>query len=102
MSEIIYEIIVYEVTDRETAIAARRSAMESAKTYPGFRAYRALSGIEPDTMMADLIEWNDHDSAKAAGEKVKSDPEFAEIFSAVSDVKLIAHFTSDKLLALGT
>ncbi|WP_282606901.1 antibiotic biosynthesis monooxygenase [Pelagibius sp. Alg239-R121] len=101
MNNTIYEIIVYEVTDRETAIAARRKSMESAKTYPGFRAYRALSGIEPETMMADLIEWDDHDSAKAAGERVKTDPEFVEIFSAVSDVKLLAHFTSDKLLSSG-
>lgn len=99
MSNSVYEIVVYKVTDRNKAVTARREAMESVKSYPGFRAYRALNGIEPKTLMADLIEWDNHDSAKAAGEKVKSDPAFGEIFATVSDVKLIAHFTSDKLLS---
>ena len=99
MSAITYEIVVYEVNDRSAAIAARRNAMESAKTYPGFRSYRALSGLESETLMADLIEWDDQASAKAAGERVKTDPEFAGIFGTVSDVKVIAHFTSDLLLS---
>lgn len=99
MSTITYEIVVYEVTDRAAAMNARRNAMESAMTYPGFRSYRALSGIESEALLADLIEWEDHASAKAAGEKVKSDPAFAGIFGTIANVKVVAHFTSDTLLS---
>lgn len=99
MSSSVYEIVIYQVTDRESAITARRKAMEATKTYPGFRAYRPLNGLEPETLMADLIEWDDHESAKAAGEKVKSDPAFADIFAQISDFKLYAHFTSGELLS---
>ncbi len=99
MSKTTYEIIVYEVTDRTQAIEARRNAMEAAMTYPGFLSYRALNGIEPATLLADLIVWEDHAAAKAAGEKVKSDPAFAGIFGIISDVKVVAHFTSDTILS---
>lgn len=99
MSETTYEVVIYEVTDRKAAVAARRTAMETAKTFPGFRSYRALTAIEPETLLADLIEWKDHASAKAAGERVKSDPAFSGFFGTISDVKVFAHFTSDKLMS---
>ena len=97
MNDSIYEIIVYEVTDRERAIAARRKAMASIKTYPGFRAYRNLDGLDADRLIAVLIEWDSHDSVKAAGERIESDPAAEDIFGCISEVKLIASFTSDKL-----
>ena len=98
MTDSVYEIVVYQVTDRNRAIDARRKAMEATKTYPGFRAYRPLNGLEPETLMADLIEWDDYESAKAAGEKVKSDPAFSDIFAQISEFKLFAHFLSGPLL----
>ncbi len=101
MSSSVYEIVVYEVTDRESAITARRKAMEATKSFPGFRAFRPLDGLESETLMGDLIEWDDHASAKAAGEKVKSDPAFADIFAQISELKLYAHFTSGELISSG-
>ncbi len=97
MNDSIYEIIVYEVTDRERATAARRKAMASIETYPGFRAYRNLDGLDSEKLIAVLIEWDSHESVKAAGKKIESDPAAEDIFGCISEVKLIASFTSEKL-----
>lgn len=88
----VLELAVCTVTDKPAAEAARRTAMDSVRHYPGFISWRALTAMEQGDMIADLVEWADKESADAAAMKVQADPAFAPYMAAISGVTLMQHF----------
>lgn len=81
----VFEIVQFEfnagVTDEQGLSAAKKS-MDFAKEQDGFMK-RSLSKND-DGLWVDVIEWNNMDSAKAAGGKFMEDERNAEFGSLIN------------------
>lgn len=86
------EIAICTVTDRKAAETARRAAMDAVRHYPGFVRWQALTALDQDDMIADIVEWQDKAAADAAAAKVRRDPAFAPYMAAIGAVTLMRHF----------
>lgn len=89
----VLEIAICKVADGPAAEAARRVAMESVRHYPGFISWRAMSAHGEGGMVADLVEWESHEAASVAAEKVHADPAFIPYMKEITIVSVIEHFT---------
>jgi ABC-type branched-subunit amino acid transport system substrate-binding protein len=92
----VLELAICTVTDKEAALAARRQAMQAVSRYPGFVSWRAATACETADMLADLVEWETLEAARAAGKRVMTDPEFAPYMAAISSVQLMQHFLTEQ------
>ena len=94
----ITEIAICTVRDREAAEAARRAAMDAVRHYPGFVRWQALTALDQDDMIADIVEWRDKAAADAAADKVRRDPAFAPYMAAISAVTIMRHFKAQETI----
>lgn len=92
------EIAICTVSDREAAETARRAAMDAMRHYPGFVRWQALTALDQDDMIADIVEWQDKAAADAAADKVRRDPAFAPYMAAISAVTVMRHFKAQETI----
>lgn len=88
-----YELVVYDVADRESAIAARESIKAVLSTFPGYLGWRTLAAADGSAKLADVVTWRSIDEAKSAAKKVESDPAFAPFMAHVSGINLMGYFS---------
>ncbi|MBB4188343.1 hypothetical protein GGE07_005019 [Sinorhizobium terangae] len=92
----VLELAVCTVRDKKAALVARNRAMQAVSRYPGFVSWRAVTACEMTDLLADLVEWETLDAAEAAGERVLNDPEFTPYMAAVTRVRLMQHFVTER------
>ncbi|MCA1442874.1 hypothetical protein I6F07_22135 [Ensifer sp. IC4062] len=92
----VLELAVCTVRDKKAALAARDRAMRAVSRYPGFVSWRAVTACEMTDLLADLVEWETLGAAEAAGERVLSDPEFTPYMAAITRVRLMQHFVTER------
>ncbi|HXV31336.1 MAG TPA: hypothetical protein VD840_13480 [Sinorhizobium sp.] len=92
----VLELAVCTVTDKKAAVAARAKAMQAVARYPGFVSWRAVTACETSDMLADLVEWETLEAARAADKRVMTDPEFAPYMATISSVQLMQHFLTER------
>lgn len=95
MSDTVYEIAVCKLKPGSNAANARQKAMQAISLYPGFIGWRALTAKDDPDMIADIVEWQSMDDARAAGEMVAKEASFADYMGAIGEVSLMKHFTLD-------
>ncbi|MBO3761202.1 hypothetical protein [Ciceribacter sp. L1K22] len=94
----ILEIAICAVADKATAEHARLTAMESVRHYPGFISWRATSAHGNEDMVADIVEWENIDAARAAAEKVQTDPAFIPYMKQITTVAVMQHFDTKNIV----
>lgn len=87
-----YEIVTYTVADARKADAARTTAQEQLRTFPGFIAWATFTGADNADARVDLVAWRSLEDAHSAAKKVGSHPEFADFRSSVSNVVSMEHY----------
>lgn len=95
MSDTVFEIAVCKLKPGSDAADARQRAMRAISLYPGFIGWRALTAKDDPDMVADIVEWQSMDDARAAGEMVMKDADFADYMGAIGEVSLMKHFALD-------
>lgn len=94
----VLEIAICTVTNKPAAEAARQAAMESVRHYPGFISWRALTSHGDGNMVADLVEWENIEAARAAAQKVHADPAFQPYMKEIVTVAVIEHFDTKAVI----
>lgn len=94
----VLEIAVCTVADPAQARLARDRVMSAIRNYPGFISWRALSAHDKPGMIADLLEWESYETARAARKKVQSDPDFASYMATITSVSLMQHFETARVI----
>ncbi|MCZ4091900.1 hypothetical protein [Sinorhizobium psoraleae] len=92
----VLELALCTVRDKKAALVARSRAMQAVSRYPGFVSWRAVTACEMNDLLADLVEWETLDAAEAAGERVLNDPEFTPYMAAITRVRLMQHFVTER------
>jgi len=96
------ELVVFKVKDHAKARIARRVAQDLVRTYEGFVSWSAYEACEDDSLFADVVMWRDLDCAKAAGQKVMSDPGFKAVMEQIDGLVSMAHYTADRTVEAAT
>ncbi len=96
MTDPCLELVVFKVKDKEKARLARRAAQDIARSFEGFVAWTAYEAIEDQSAFADVVFWKDLDCAKAASEKIMSDPTFAALLAEIDGIVSMAHYAPDR------
>ena len=94
----VLEIAICKVADKSAAETARQAAMEAVRHYPGFISWRALSTRGDGDLLADLVEWESMEAARAAAEKVHADPAFLPYMKQITAVSVIDHFDTSRII----
>lgn len=97
------EVAVYDVSDGDTFGELHRLAHRELSAYPGYLAGVALRGLEEASLRADLALWASLADAKAAAERIQSDPKLAAFLKRIDTLRHLAHYdgaTTDGLHAL--
>lgn len=94
----VLEIAICKVADTSAAETARQAAMEAVRHYPGFLSWRALSTPGDGGLVADLVEWESLEAAKAAAEKVHADPAFLPCMKQITAVSVMDHFDTTRII----
>lgn len=96
MTDTCLELIVFKVKDPGQAREARYALQTAVKPYEGFLSWKAYEGAEEPNLFADLIEWKDLKSAKAAGEKVMQASDFKAVTDEMDGLVTVSHFILDR------
>ncbi|WP_417684458.1 hypothetical protein [Roseibium sp.] len=102
MSETCLELVIFKIKDPARARDARRAAQQVIQSYDGFISWRACEGAEDANLFADLVEWRDLATAKAAGERIMADPGVAALMSEIDSVVVMAHFKTDRSITVSS
>ncbi|NML72849.1 hypothetical protein HHL25_01795 [Rhizobium sp. S-51] len=94
----ILEVVICTVKDDPAAEAARTAAMQAVRRYPGFISWQALTALDLPGTIADIVEWQTHQAAMAAAEKVRTDPAFAPYMQQIASVSVVGHFETTKAI----
>jgi heme-degrading monooxygenase HmoA len=86
------EVVVYKVKNAETAEAARRAMKPHVAGFPGFLGWHAVTSADDKSVFTDIVTWRSLAEARAAGEKVMSDPECAPLMSEVAELISMGHY----------
>jgi hypothetical protein len=86
------EVVVYKVKNAQTAAAARRAIRPHIEAFPGFLGWHAVTSAEDPSVFTDIITWKSLAHARAAGEKVMSDPECAPFMGEIGEVVSMGHY----------
>jgi len=87
MTQSVFEIVTYTVTDAAWAEEGRRRARASVAKYAGFVGWQSYSGGEGATTFVDHVEWQTMDTALAAQTRFMRDSE-TELFRRFFGTKL--------------
>lgn len=90
-----FEVVVYKVGEPAAADSERELARQRIMTFPGFVSWTPLSGIEDASERVDFVVWSSLEAARAAGKQVGTAPEFAAFRNTISNVTVMAHYTSN-------
>tara|TARA_R110000868_G_scaffold45045_2_gene149852 strand:+ start:20700 stop:20990 length:291 start_codon:yes stop_codon:yes gene_type:complete len=91
MTQPVFEIVSYVVTDIDRAEAARRKAQDALSRYPGFLSWTRYTSVEADRRFVDQVEWASLANAKAAQEAFMTDPAMADFIAATEEVLSMSH-----------
>ena len=86
------EVVVYKVKNAETAAAARRTMKPHVAGFPGFLGWHAVTSADDPALFTDIVTWRSLAEARAAGEKVMSDPECAPLMGEVAELISMGHY----------
>lgn len=86
MNNHVVEVVVYKVNDPQTAAAARRSVRPHVEAMDGFLGWHAVTSADDPKVFTDIITWRSLEAARAASEKVMSDPACAPLMAEVAEV----------------
>ena len=86
------EVVVYKVKNTETAAAARRAAKPHVAGFPGFLGWHAATSADDPAVFTDIVTWRSLAEARAAGEKVMSDPQCAPLMNEIAQVFSMGHY----------
>lgn len=92
-----YEIVTYRVGDPPGADAARASAQNTLKHFPGFIDWTAFSGAEDPAERVDLVVWRTLDDAHAAAKRVGTAPEFEGFRTSIAAFGGMSHYVASVL-----
>lgn len=81
-----FQIYVYRVKSPEAGAAARNRALQSLRTYAGFKQWQALVDENDPSKFSDYLEWANPEAAKAAEVAYMEDPETADFQKCVEEV----------------
>ena len=86
------EVVVYKVKNAQTAQSARRAMRPHVEAYPGFLGWHAVTSADDAQTFTDIITWRSLAEAKAAGEKIMSDPACAPFMAEITQVVSMGHY----------
>ncbi len=102
----ILEIAVYRVHSPTEYISIRAETRKRLASEPGFlwwHPLKAAPGVEeahgsgqPELLFADVLAWESIEAARAAAEKVESNPAYRPFVSAISDIRHFTHYRAYK------
>ena len=93
MSAHCIEVVVYKVRNHDAAQAARRAVRPHIELLPGFLGWLAVTSAEDPLVFTDIVTWSSLADAKAAGEKVMTDPLCAPFMAEIAEVVSMGHYT---------
>jgi quinol monooxygenase YgiN len=92
------ELVIFKIKDRAKARIARRAAQDIVRNYEGFLSWSAYEACDDAGLFADVVMWRDLPTAKAAGQKVMSDPGFKAIMAEIDGLVSMAHYAADRVV----
>ena len=92
MSNPILELVIYKVKNPQTAAAIRDRMRPHVAGYPGFLDWKAVSSPDDAALFADIVTWESIETARAAGQKVMTDPACAPFMAEIGEIFSMGHF----------
>lgn len=92
------ELVIYKIKNPADAAKARRAAQEAISRYDGFLSWAAWEGEDDPHLFADIAMWESLEAARAAGERVRTDPDFAGLMSSIDGLISMSHYRLDRTL----
>ncbi len=86
------EVVVYKVKNAQAGQLARRAARPHIEAFPGFLGWQAVTNTEDPTSFTDIVTWKSLADAKAADERIMSDPAIAPFMAEVAEVITMGHY----------
>ena len=86
------EVVVYKVRNAATAETARRAMRPHVEVLPGFLGWHAVTSADDPQTFTGIITWRSLAEAKAAGEKIMSDPACAPFMAEITQVVSMGHY----------
>ncbi len=86
------EVVFYRVKNAQTAEAARRNVRPHVETFPGFLGWHAMTSADDPLVFTDIVTWRSLAEARAAGERVMSDPACAPFMAEIVEVVSAGHY----------
>ncbi|MBD8893268.1 hypothetical protein [Roseibium litorale] len=90
------ELVIYRIKNPDDAAKARRAAQDAISQYEGFLSWAAWESEDDATVFADVAMWESLEAAKAAGERVRTDPGFAALMSSIDGIISMSHYRLDR------
>ncbi len=76
----------------KTADAARRAVRPHIERFPGFLGWHAVTSADDPALFTDIVTWASLADARAASEKVMSDPACAPFMGEIAEVFSMGHY----------
>jgi hypothetical protein len=86
------EVVVYKVKNAETAHDLRRAMRPRVAAFPGFLGWHAVTSAEDPALFTDIVTWRSLADARAASEKVMTDPACAPFMAEIAEVVSAGHY----------
>jgi hypothetical protein len=96
MSNPVFELVVYKVKNPQTAARIRAGLQPHVANYPGFLDWKAASSSDDKALFADIVTWESLDAARAAGQKVMTDPAYAPFMAEIGEIFSMGHFAEER------
>ena len=92
MLDLCIELVIYNVTNEQEAINARRQAMPIVEQMKGFKSWTALQATDDKSLFADYATWATCDDAKAAAKQFETDKRFVPFAKTIKEIKTFHHY----------
>ena len=96
MSNPIFELVIYKVKNPQTAARIRAGLQPHVAAYPGFRDWKAVASTDDAALFADIVTWDSLDAARAAVQKVMTDPACAPFMAEIGEIFSMGHFAEER------
>ncbi|SHL68472.1 hypothetical protein [Roseibium suaedae] len=96
------ELVIYRIKNPTDAAKARRAAQDAISQYEGFLSWAAWESEDDAKVFADVAMWESLEAAKAAGERLRSDPVFGAFISALDGIISMSHYRLDRQVEAAT